>query len=360
MDTALFDYHLPSERIAQEPASLRDASKLLVVNRKDHSLQHRSFRDLPEFLGPNDFLFRNTAKVLPARLFANRVTGGRVECLLLRPGSEDGLSWWCLLKPGKKLPTGSTFSLEGVFRASVIAKNEEKAEYLVTFDLLTCSSVPELAEQCGKMPLPPYIRREKEDSHDGEDTSRYQTTYANDDRMVAAAAPTAGLHFTPELTELLRAQQVSFYDVVLHVGMGTFKPLEAERVEDHEIHREVYEVPVATQSAIRQAAAQGKRRVCVGTTSVRSIEDYLVKTNDITDQTFLGEADIFIYPPRQFAGVDALITNFHLPKSTLLCLVSSFLTPGQPDGVKWLREIYEEAIRKEYRFHSYGDAMLIL
>ena len=231
MDTALFDYYLPSERIAQEPVRKRDASKLLVVHREERRIEHRRFSDLEEYLGEDDYLFRNTAKVLPARLFALRETGGRVECLLLRPGSDDGLQWWCLLKPGKKLPAGSTFALEGIFEATVVAKNE-KAEYLVAFRLVNCSSIPELAELCGKMPLPPYIRRGKEDEHDPEDRSRYQTTYASEDRMVAVAAPTAGLHFTPELTEALEAKGVTFYDLVLHVGMGTFKPLEADHVED--------------------------------------------------------------------------------------------------------------------------------
>lgn len=359
MDTALFDYHLPNERIAQEPALLRDASKLMVVHRQERRIEHRHFCDLPDYVGEGDYLFRNTAKVLPARLFAARETGGRVECLLLRPGSDDGLEWWCLLKPGKKLPSGATFSLRGVFEATVVCKNG-KAEYLVSFKLLSCRSITELAELCGKMPLPPYIRREKEDGHDVEDRSRYQTTYASDDRMVAAAAPTAGLHFTSELTQRLKDKRVAFHDLVLHVGMGTFKPLEAERIEDHAIHREVYEISDRSQQAVREAGARNKRRICVGTTSVRTIEDYLAKGDGVVAGTFVGEADIFIYPPRVFSGVDALITNFHLPRSTLLCLVSSFLTPGSTDGVEWLREIYEEAIRREYRFLSYGDAMLIL
>ncbi|MCH6257768.1 tRNA preQ1(34) S-adenosylmethionine ribosyltransferase-isomerase QueA [Puniceicoccaceae bacterium K14] len=382
METSLFDYHLPTERIAQKPTQQRDASRLLVVNRKDHSLEHRSFKDITDYLGPSDFLFRNTAKVLPARIFAKRPTGGKVECLLLRPAAESNSEtspaghspnsesawhasrssksegWWCLLRPGKKLPPGSTFAAED-FSAEVLQKNDN-AEYLVAFTLSVHSSVSEMAAAHGKMPLPPYISRETEDSRDGEDIERYQTRYANDNKMVAAAAPTAGLHFNDELLNKLSQQGVTFHDLVLHVGMGTFKPLEADNIEDHEIHREIYEISAEAQSALRFAPAEGKRRVCVGTTSVRTIEDYLRKTNTNQPTTYTNEADIFIYPPRKFAGVDALITNFHLPKSTLLCLVSSFLAPGKEDGILWLKEIYQEAIKEEYRFLSYGDAMLIL
>lgn len=358
METSLFDYHLPNERIAQRPTEQRVASRLLVVNRADRSIEHRSFSDIRDYLGPDDYLFRNSAKVLPARLFAKRPTGGKVECLLLKPSAENANHWWCLLRPGKKLPPHSTFSTDD-FSATVLEKNEQ-AEYLVAFETGAYASVAEMAAAHGKMPLPPYISRDAEDKNDSSDIERYQTRYANDNKMVAAAAPTAGLHFDDELLQTLAEKGVSFYDLILHVGMGTFKPLEAENIEDHEIHREIYEISPEAQKALRQGPAAGKRRVCVGTTSVRTIEDYLRKTESAQSATYSNEADIFIYPPRTFAGVDALITNFHLPKSTLLCLVSSFLTPGEEDGIHWLKEIYQEAIAKEYRFLSYGDAMLIL
>ncbi len=357
MDSSLFDYHLPAERIAQEPAPARDASRLLVVHRKEHRIEHRRFSNLPDYLGEGDSIFRNNARVLPARLFAQRPTGGAAECLLLRPASNDGLEWWTLLRPGKKLPVGSTFAREGYFSASVVEKNE-KAEYRVRFQLENHTSVAALADELGKMPLPPYIAREKSDQRDEADKERYQTIYAATEKSVAAAAPTAGLHFTPQIVEILKNQGATFHDLALHVGMGTFKPLQTEKIEDHQIHREIYEISDETQAALRNTG--GRRRVCVGTTSVRSIEDYLAKSDAIVPGNFVGEAGIFIYPPREFLGVDALITNFHQPNSTLLCLVSAFLNPQGTDGISWLKEIYAEAIELEYRFLSYGDAMLIL
>ncbi|MEM9160943.1 MAG: tRNA preQ1(34) S-adenosylmethionine ribosyltransferase-isomerase QueA [Verrucomicrobiota bacterium] len=360
MDASIFDYDLPAERIAQEPAKVRDASKLLVVNRQQGSLEHRSFRDLPDYLGEKDLLFRNTAKVLPARIYAARPTGGQVECLLLRPANAASNRWWCLLRPGRKLPPGSKFGLEEQFEAKVMNKNDEAHEYLVHFKLFKHASVAALAADQGKMPLPPYIRRDKHDDRDSDDKSRYQTVFASDNKMVAAAAPTAGLHFTPELNQKLKSQGVETFDLTLHVGMGTFKPLEEGEIAGHEIHRELYEIPVEAQAALRSAPTDGRRRVCVGTTSTRSIEDYLTHAKAATNDTWLREADIFIYPPYRFLGVDALITNFHMPKSTLLCLVSSFLSQGDTDGIDWLKEIYAEAIAREYRFLSYGDAMLIL
>ena len=357
MQSSLFNYDLPPERIAQEPASRRDASRLLVVHRDQQSIEHRRFSDIVEYLGHNDLIFRNSARVLPARLFAHRPSGGRVECLLLRPATDDGLEWWCLLRPGRRLPVGSSFSHPEVFEATV-AEKTEGAEYRVRFELQTHTSVAAMAEALGKMPLPPYIERQREDDRDHADKERYQTVYASQNKAVAAAAPTAGLHFTPEIFATIAAQGATFHDLVLHVGMGTFKPLEAENLQDHQIHREVYEISEAAQVDLRQPA--GKRRVAIGTTSVRSIEDYLKKTDRIHPALYTGEADIFIYPPARFQGVDALVTNFHQPMSTLLCLVSSFLRPGSDDGIAWLKEIYAEAIAQKYRFLSYGDAMLIL
>ncbi len=371
METSLFDYDLPAERIAQKPVEKRDASKLLVVNRRRQQIEHRCFRDLPDYLLPTDKIFRNKAKVLPARLFANRPTGGQVECLLLRQAQRKELevrpvarsstseAWWCLLKPGKRLPNGSTFSKDDFFEAEVLEKNRN-AEYLISFRLKKHASTREMAQELGKMPLPPYISRRKNDERDSEDRNRYQTVYADSEKQVAAAAPTAGLHFTPELNMVLSKQGISFHDLILHVGMGTFKPLEAETIEEHEIHRETYEIPTATQKALFEAVKQQQRRIAVGTTSVRSIEDFLAKKDQPEDSPFIDEAGLFIFPPYTFKGVDALITNFHLPRSTLLCLVASFLIPGRNDGIHWLKEIYAEAISENYRFLSYGDAMLIV
>lgn len=359
MESSLFDYHLPDERIAQEPASQRDASRLLVVHRSERRIEHRHFYELPEYLGAEDVIFRNNARVLPARLFAQRPSGGLAECLLLRPASTDGLEWWTLLRPGKRLNPGAQFALEGYFQATVTDKNE-KAEYRVRFELAKHETVATMAEALGKMPLPPYIAREKADERDQADKDRYQTVYASAEKTVAAAAPTAGLHFTPAIVKQLETKGAIFHDLALHVGMGTFKPLQSEHIEDHQIHREIYEISPETQAALYSAPKNGKRRVAVGTTSVRSIEDYLAKTSEPSPDPYLSEAGLFIYPPRAFRGIDALITNFHQPRSTLLCLVASFLDPDGLEGISWIKEIYAEAISLDYRFLSYGDAMLII
>ena len=442
MQTALFDYPLPERLIAQRPTDRRDESRLLVVNRASHTVEHRLFRDLPEYLREGDCLFRNNAAVIPARLHATRPTGGQVECLLLRPSQslrptgrpqvdrdKSGLpavgsaeDWWCLLRPGKKLPVGAIFGIEGVFTATVREKNDDG---LVRVAFATSGGdILAVANRIGEMPLPPYIHRDpscrsllagdtavatdstpsspasrllQAEAQSALDRERYQTVYADHRHQVAAAAPTAGLHFTPELLAKIAAHGVNCADLTLHVGLGTFRPIATENVEDHAIHREVYEIGAATQQAL--AATKG-RRVAVGTTSVRTIEDFLSRSpesighreasagghgdpalriarglapvetagllrraaprNDGQLSDFIAEAGIFIYPPRTFQGVDALITNFHQPRSTLLCLVAAFLAPDSTDGIAWLKEIYAEAVAREYRFFSYGDAMLIV
>ncbi len=359
LPTALFDYDLPAHLIAQTPAARRDASRLLVVDRATRTIEHHHFSDLPKFLRAGDTLFRNNAAVLPARLFAQRPTGGAVECFLTRPEPARGENvWWCLVRPGKKLPVGATFAHENDFTGEVLEKNAEGG-VLIRFTIPSGESVTALANRLGEVPLPPYITRDESElvSKRAHDLERYQTVYANRDRQVAVAAPTAGLHFTPELLTQLSASGVTAADVTLHVGLGTFKPIMTDTVEEHAIHRELYELPVATQRAL---FAPHGRRIAVGTTSVRTLEDFLSRHNAPLAQPFLAEADIFIYPPRTLRGVDALITNFHQPRSTLLCLVSAFLTPGSTDGIAWLKQIYAEAIAREYRFFSYGDAMLIV
>lgn len=377
MNADLFDYPLPERLIAQQPAQRRDESRLLVVDRQTRTLAHRHFRDLPEYLRASDILFRNIAAVIPARLHAIRPTGGAVECLLLRPATDPVLpstsnsplstpsaqrsDWWCLLRPGKKLPVGATFGLAGAFTATVIEKTPDGLAR-VSFQTED-GDIVAVANRIGEMPLPPYITGHDSAEAHRLDQERYQTVYADRAHQVAAAAPTAGLHFTPELLARLTAQGVTFADLTLHVGLGTFRPITAERIEDHVIHREVYEMPAATQQALFKP---GARRIAVGTTSVRSIEDFLSAHSAPTalsrsqTQPHIAEAGIFIYPPRTFRGVDALITNFHQPRSTLLCLVSAFLAPGSTEGIGWLKEIYAEAVANDYRFFSYGDAMLIL
>ncbi|MBI3884285.1 MAG: tRNA preQ1(34) S-adenosylmethionine ribosyltransferase-isomerase QueA [Opitutae bacterium] len=363
MNTALFDFPLPAHLVAQRPAERRDGSRLLVVHRAAHTVEHRHFRDLPEYLRAGDTLFRNNAAVIPARLHATRPTGGQVECLLLRPALEvsslrsetSAQEWWCLLRPGKKLPVGATFGRAGFFTGIVQEKTEDGLAR-VAFTT-TNGDILAVANRIGEMPLPPYITGHVTDADHALDRERYQTVYADRAKQVAAAAPTAGLHFTPELLAQLSAAGVNFAELTLHVGLGTFRPITAERIEDHAIHREVYEIPAATQRALFVPTG---RRIAVGTTSVRSLEDFLSTHASPTDRDYLAEAGIFIYPPRPFRGVDALITNFHQPRSTLLCLVAAFLAPGAADGIAWLKEIYADAVAREYRFFSYGDAMLVL
>ncbi len=362
MNIAEFDFHLPTELIAQNPVEVRDQSRLLVVDRQTRSISHHTFQEIGRFLPAGATLIRNNASVLPARLHGTRPTGGSVECLLLQPTANPA-EWWCLVKPGKKLPVGAHFSLPEAFSAKIAAVAED-GRRLVHFETTPVESFLQMVNRVGEMPLPPYIHRQPDDRRREQDRERYQTVYADRAKQVAAAAPTAGLHFTPELIENLRASGFRFSDITLHVGLGTFQPIKTDTVEDHQIHREIYEIPTATADFLRNPGTSA--RVAIGTTAVRAIEDILQKTtpaaplNSTKAETAVAEADIFIYPPRQFRGVDALVTNFHLPRSSLLCLVSAFLTPGETDGIAWLRDIYAEAIRHRYRFFSYGDAMLIL
>lgn len=363
--TDLFDYVLPPQLIAQAPAARRDQSRLLVVTRATRSLAHHVFADLPRFLRAGDILLRNNAAVLPARLLAQRPSGGKVECFLLRP-AEGEHTWRCLVRPGRRLPIGATFhDLDRTFSGQIVARQPD-GSVLVRFTTRTGEPLAALANRIGEVPLPPYISRAQDDAP-GEhamqrtrDLERYQTVYADRTQQVAVAAPTAGLHFTPELLAILAAHGVRTEDLTLHVGLGTFRPIATPTVEEHPIHREWYEIPAAAQRALFPPFTG--RRIAVGTTSVRTVEDFLDHHAAplAGGQTCCREADLFIYPPREFRGVDALITNFHQPRSTLLCLVAAFLTPGSTAGIDWIREIYADAIAREYRFFSYGDAMLIL
>ncbi|MEO0510006.1 MAG: tRNA preQ1(34) S-adenosylmethionine ribosyltransferase-isomerase QueA [Verrucomicrobiota bacterium] len=361
MKIARFDYELPPERIAQEPAPQRDASRLMVINRSTREVTHSKFADINKFLPANARFFRNNAAVLKARIFGQRTTGGKVECLLLHP-AEDATTWWCLLKPGKKTLGVGRFSMEGEYQAEVLEAGNN-GNYKVRFHTERGESVTQLSERLGILPLPPYIERETQDPRHATDNERYQTVYANFDKQVAVAAPTAGLHFTPELIASLKNAGAHFHDLTLQVGIGTFHPVQVTNVEDHNIHHEWYEIPAKALAEL-QSKGTGPR-VAIGTTSVRSIEDALRRISRDSecltpDGSIQAEADIYIYPPYEFMGVDHMITNFHLPKSTLLCLVSAFLDPGREDGIEWLKELYAEAIAKQYRFYSYGDAMLIL
>jgi S-adenosylmethionine:tRNA ribosyltransferase-isomerase len=358
--TERLDYRLPAELIAQTPAAQRDGSRLLVVDRAARRISHRMFSDLPGHLNAGDTLFRNNASVLPARLHGRRPTGGRIECLLLRkvssgPGAAE--TWQCLLRPGRRLSAGATFRAADDALSGEVTESLGDGSALVRFSSRGGESVAATANRLGDIPLPPYIVR-KDGSQRERDRERYQTVYADRGRQVAVAAPTAGLHFTPGLLAEVHGRGVRIADLTLHVGLGTFKPIATEMVEEHPIHAELYEIPDSTQRALFPPL--GGRRIAVGTTTVRSIEDFLSGHEAPLGRAHLAEASLFIHPPRSFRGVDALITNFHLPRSTLLCLVAAFLTPGSYDGIGWLLEIYEEAISNRYRFFSYGDAMLIV
>ena len=341
MDCSILDYTLPEERIARFPAQKRDESKLLVFDRKTQKISHTIFKNLPDFLPCNYKMFRNNAAVLKARIFAKKDTGANVECLLLTPQKDN--IWTCMLRPAKRLKNGSTFFVKNAFTAKF-------------------SNVIEMAEAIGVVPLPPYIRR-NQNSPDYDrtfDNNRYETVYADSSKRVAAAAPTAGLHFTDSLIETLKSKGHKFYNLTLHVSIGTFQPLKTDRIEDHQMHGELYEIPTETLDAL---ADKSLPSLAVGTTSLRAMEDFVRKhiEPDFNRKTpYIDSANLFVYPPQKIHSADAMITNFHLPRSTLMCLVSTFLTPESEDGIELLKHIYNEAIINEYNFYSYGDAMLIL
>ncbi|MDX2109242.1 MAG: tRNA preQ1(34) S-adenosylmethionine ribosyltransferase-isomerase QueA [Verrucomicrobiota bacterium] len=356
LPSSLFDYELPQGAIAQTPAERRDQSRLLVYRRNSGKVSHHRFCELASLLPEGMVLFRNNARVLRARLRAERPTGGAVECLLLRPGTIPS-QWWCLLKPGKKLPVGSTFGGDGQFSAKVLKKQPD-GECLVEFNTLNGRSVTDIAEAYGEIPLPPYISRCSGPSSTV-DTERYQTVYADTQKTVAVAAPTAGLHFTEELLALLAAQGHPAHDITLHVGLGTFRPIATDTIQEHLMHGELYEISARTRTALAQTPVES--RLAIGTTTLRAIEDYHRSGGVQQDvsKPWIADARLFLYPPATFSA-GALLTNFHLPRSTLLCLLSAFLAPGELAGIALFKELYAEALSNDYRFYSYGDAMLVL
>ncbi len=341
MKTSDFDYHLPEELIAQTPMEPRDHSRLLVYNRADQSMQHLHFYDLPRFLRKGDVLVINETKVIPARLLGEKEdTGVPVELLLLKRLERD--VWEALVRPGRRLKPGAICTFGGGLLKAEIIETAEDGGRKVRFHYN--GVFEEILDQLGQMPLPPYIHEKLQDQ------TRYQTVYAREEG--SAAAPTAGLHFTPELMERIRSMGVEIVPVVLHVGLGTFRPVKVEDVSQHHMHVEHYEVSPEAARRINQARANGGRCICVGTTSVRTLETVTGEDGLVKAQS--GDTDIFIMPGYTFHATDALITNFHLPQSTLLMLISALM--GREEALR----VYEEAVRQRYRFFSFGDAMLIL
>lgn len=349
MQTAFFDYDLPPQLIAQQPLAQRDQSRLLVVRRLTGAIEHHRFFELPDLLAAGDLLVLNDTRVLPARLRGRRErTGGRWEGLFL--GQLPDGSWELLTKTRGRLVEGETIVLDGGSVKLLLARMTSTGHWAVRpqapSGAPTRMSPMELLEEHGEMPLPPYIRKGRATAADRE---RYQTVYAR--RPGAVAAPTAGLHFTPQLFEQLERHSVRRVFVTLHVGLGTFQAVNSERIEEHRMHQEWGELAAETAAEINACRARGGRVVAVGTTAVRVLE---TAAKGGSFQPWSGETDLYIYPPYQFRAVDALITNFHLPKTSLLLLVSAFA------GIELTRQAYKTAIEHDYRFYSYGDAMLIL
>ncbi|MDJ0620624.1 MAG: tRNA preQ1(34) S-adenosylmethionine ribosyltransferase-isomerase QueA [Calothrix sp. MO_192.B10] len=353
-----YDYELPPEMIAQNPAFPRDSSQLLVVNSVDTGKNtqplHQVFRNLPDMLLPGDLLVMNNTRVIPARLYGHKSTGAEIEVLLLEERRQN--CWLALVKPGKRFKLGAKlvftaarqgdgnhFDLADELTATVLETDEATGGRLLQFHVPEGMSLMQLLDVFGEVPLPPYITDTQAEDE------QYQTVYAQ--TPGAIAAPTAGLHFTPELLEKLRSRGINQAFVTLHVGVGTFRPVEVENVTDHNMHEEWIEVPVDTVEQIRQTQAGGGRIIAVGTTVVRSLES-AAASGEI--QPFCGKSNLFIYPGYEWRVVDGLITNFHLPRSSLLMLVSALI------GRERLLNIYQQAIASGYRFYSFGDAMLIL
>ncbi len=366
MRVADFEFHLPEELIAQHPAPTRDASRLLVLHRENARVEHKTFRDVLEFFQRGDVLVLNNSRVIPARLRAvNPMTNGAFEVLLLEENARN--DWWAMMRPGKRARVGSeifltdTHGVRTEISATVIDVNDEGHRRL-RFDQRSASvpltsdfNIINELEKLGELPLPPYIKRTPQQQTEN-DFTRYQTVFARDHGSVAA--PTAGLHFTEELLNEICARGVEICHVTLHVGLGTFAPVKADDVTDHAMHHERFHVTDDVAEKINAAKSVGRRVIAVGTTSVRVLES-VAREHDGKIIGGTGRTNIFIHPPYRFRIVDALLTNFHLPRSTLLMLVSAFASPGESIGREKILAAYDEAVRKRYRFFSYGDAMLI-
>ncbi|MFL1674550.1 tRNA preQ1(34) S-adenosylmethionine ribosyltransferase-isomerase QueA [Paenibacillus dendritiformis] len=341
MDVNLFDFHLPEHLIAQTPLLDRTASRLLALNRRTGEVEHRTFPDIIEYLKPGDLLVLNDTRVIPARLYGVKPdTGGHVEVLLLKQEQDD--MWEVLVKPAKRLKQGASVRFGDELTGTVIEEREMGAR-LIRFEYAGIFN--EILDRLGQMPLPPYIKEQLNDRE------RYQTVYAKHEG--SAAAPTAGLHFTNSILDQIRAAGVRIAMITLHVGLGTFRPMSADVVEEHVMHAEYYEMSEEAAALINETRSSGGRIIAVGTTSCRTLETVAGRYGAEPVAACSGWTDIFIYPGYEFRLVDSLLTNFHLPKSTLVMLVSAFA------GREHIMAAYREAIEQEYRFFSFGDAMFI-
>ena len=340
MKTSDFDYELPERLIAQHPAEKRDHSRLLVMGKYTGEVEHRIFKDIVDYLHEGDVLVVNKTKVLPARIFGVKEGGSaKIEVLLLKRDEDLPNTWEVLVRPGKRAKVGTMINFgEGLLRGEVIENTSAGRKVTFYFDGI----FEEILDQLGMMPLPPYIHEQLEDKN------RYQTVYAKVEG--SAAAPTAGLHFTEELMDQLRAKGVQIEEVLLHVGLGTFKPVDEENIEDHEMHTEFYDISEDTAARINQAKDEGRRIISVGTTSTRAMESAAKDGRLVAGN---GWTNIFIFPGYEWQIIDGLITNFHLPKSTLMMLVSAL------SKREYILNAYHEAVKEEYRFFSFGDAMFI-
>lgn len=345
MDIKEFDYHLPQELIAQKPADKRDCSRLLALHRDTGAVEHRHFYDVLDYLNPGDCMVLNNSKVLPARLLGEKEgTGAKVEFLLVK--RLEGDTWETMVRPGKRLKPGDTVLFSPDFKAAIVDYGQDGTRIA---EFSYSGIFMEHLERLGKMPLPPYIERESAP----EDKDRYQTVYCREEGSVAA--PTAGLHFTEELLKRVQDKGVSLAYVTLHVGIGTFRPVKCQSIEDHQMHFEEYHIAAEDAERINRAKAAGGRIISVGTTSARTLESAaILKNGAYAMEEGGGSTGIFIYPGYRFKMVDALITNFHLPKSTLLMLISAFYDRER------ILDVYRQAVDERYRFFSYGDAMIIL
>ena len=334
-----FYFDLPEELIAQTPLERRDASRLLLLDRETGEIKHKHFYDLPDYLNPGDCLVLNDSRVLPARLMGNRLTGGAVEVVLLR--DLGGGKWECLTRPGRKTRPGTELTFGGGLLTATVTDALEDGNKVLQFHY--DGIFLEILDQLGKMPLPPYIKAELQDRE------RYQTVYSRE--IGSAAAPTAGLHFTEELLDRIRAKGIKVCFVTLHVGLGTFRPVKEEDILDHVMHSEYCVIPEETANIINETKAAGGRVIAVGTTSCRTLESFTEPNGTVLAKG--GWTDIFIYPGYTFKCIDALVTNFHLPESTLIMLVSALA------GREHILNAYETAVKERYRFFSFGDAMFI-